>query len=145
MQEQRANSDASAPDPPGTVGPVPNIVARVLHILNELVRQSGYQGPPLFPVIESPAFPPWVICVCGKLNKTVFKTASTPVVGNELDFYLLGKLIGALLRLGHTFSVEVPAELDKLKVDELPKEKRDQIEKALDLTPVRPSLAACRT
>jgi hypothetical protein len=119
---------------------IPNIVARIIPLLNEIVRQMGYQGSPLFPVIESPPLPPWVTCVCGKLANTIFKSSGSLKVGKELDFYLIGKLIGLLLRMAYAVLVEMPREIDGLKLGDLPKEKQDRVKEALDLTPVRSDL-----
>lgn len=140
MQEQHGISNGSIPNHGQTAEAVPNIIERVLPLLHEIIRQSGYQGPPLLPVIESPALPPWVTSVCGMLAKTIFKTTGTLKVGKELDFHLFGKLVGVLLRMGYAVLVEMPREVEALKLDDLPKEKQDRIEKALDLSPVRPNL-----
>ena len=61
-------------------------------------------------------------------------------VGKELDFYLIGKLIGLLLRMAYAVLVEMPREIDGLKLGDLPKEKQDRVKEALDLTPVRSDL-----
>lgn len=121
---------------------MPNVFERVIPLLREMLRQSGARRVPELPTIGAASLPPWVVRVCGKIAKTSFKPAASLEVGPKLDFRVIGRLVGFMLRAAYWGLVEAPKEEADLELEKLPAEKQAKVNQALDLAPLRPALLA---
>lgn len=138
--EQSDSKHAATPQTETDGEPVPNIFERVIPLLREMIRQCDWQKPPALPAVGATTLPPWVVRVCGKLARTVLKPARNFEVGENLDFRLIGRLVGFMLRAAYWGLVEAPKEVEALGLDKLNAEKQARINQASDLAPLRATL-----
>lgn len=122
---------------------VPNLVTRIVPLLQEIEQQAGHQGALPLPIIPSAApLPPWAVRVCQKMARTVLKIPLGTEFQIPLNFRQIGRLVGFLLRAAYWGLVEMPKEAAALGLDNLDATKHAKLKQAFDLTPVRPALIA---